>query len=146
MASRLDIVKRWRGLSRASKVLVVILIVVVIVLAFMLLGPKNLVFYVSNQSDVFPYVNMTVRVSGNEVFSEMLFVADFHNWIEFSVMAWGPVQSIEATCEDAGLTISQDAFTPIQTYVTIDYWGPSQYHNRDTDITIETSLTAPAFM
>jgi hypothetical protein len=105
-----------------------------------------MVVYVSNQSDEEPYINMTIKANGNEVFSEMLFVADSHNWVEFSFMAWGPVQNIEAICEDTGLSISQGVFTPIQTYLIIDYWGPSQYHSRDTDITIQTSITPPAFM
>jgi hypothetical protein len=127
-------------------VVVVLLLVIVILSLLFVFAPRTVVIYVSNQSDDEPYVNVTIMVDGDSVYSEMLFVANYHNWQEFSITVWGPFHEVKALNEDNGISVSSTVFTPFQTYVIIDYWGSPESQSRGAHFTIQSMLTPPAFM
>jgi hypothetical protein len=139
LVSRIDVRRRWNDSSRQKKVVVILLLVIVILSLLFVFAPRTVIIYVSNQSHEEPYVNVTIRVDGDRVYSGVLFVADSHNWQEFSVTVWGPFHEIKATNEDRGLSVSTTVFTPVQTYVTIDYGMGDLF-------VIQSMLTPPAFM
>ncbi|MEE9223232.1 MAG: hypothetical protein V3U51_00565 [Thermoplasmata archaeon] len=146
MVNRIDVRRTWNGYSTQKKVVVLLLLVIVVPSLIFVFAPRNVVLYVSNQNDDDPYVNMTITVDGDRVYSEMLFVADSHNWQKFSITIWGPFHDFKATNEDNGISVSTAVFTPVQTYVIIDYWGPPAFHNMGDYFTIQSMLAEPAFM
>lgn len=146
MVKRADIRRAWDGYSKQKKKVILILLVILIPSLMFAFAPRSVVMYVSNQNDDEPYVNVAIEVDGGRVYSEMLFVADSHNWQEFSIIVWGPLHDFRVTNEDNGISVSVGVFTPVQTYVIIDYWGPPQFHSRGDHFTIQSMLTEPAFM
>lgn len=141
-----DIRGIWNGFTARKKVTTILLIAVVVISVTFVAAPRMVVFYVSNQNDDEPYVNITIRVDGVRVYSDMLFVADSHNWQRFSITSWGPVHDFEVVNEDNGVSVSSIVPTPVQTYVIVDYWGNPLSHNMGDYFTIQSMLWEPAFM
>jgi hypothetical protein len=141
-----DIRRSWNGFSAKKKVTTILLIAIVVISVTFVAAPRTVVIYVSNQNDDEPYVNVTISVDGIRVYSDMLFVADSHNWQRFSITSWGPFHDFRVINEDNGVSVSSTVFTPVQTYVIIDYWGPPISHSRGDYFTIQSMPWEPAFM